>query len=157
MQALYKQENLKEIQGQIKRRSWILAMVAAALAGGIIYSFIPRIEWLSVALVIVLGMVLIFCIEMLIRPLFAYKRLLQAALGGRSHEDELVYSETEPDVSMVDGINCRTLIFLGEPDKHGTRDRRYYWDATLSVPEFETGARVRLKYTDKMIIGYELL
>ena len=62
----------------------------------------------------------------------------------------------ENDTSLVDGVPCRGLIFLGEPDKHGTRDQRYYWDLQLPLPDFRPGGRVTVKYTGRNIIGYQL-
>ena len=50
----------------------------------------------------------------------------------------------------------KSLIFLGEPDKHGIREQRYYWDNELPLPAFNSGDQITIKYTGKNIIGYEL-
>ena len=55
---------------------------------------------------------------------------------------------------MVDGVSCRGLIFLGEPDKHGIREQRYYWDNQLPLPAFRPGEAITLKYTGKNIIAW---
>ena len=56
---------------------------------------------------------------------------------------------------MVDGVSYRSLVFLGDPDKHGTRERMFYWDSELPLPDFRPGQAVTIRYTGKMIIAYE--
>ena len=72
----------------------------------------------------------------------------------KSLSDSLRDEEAEP--SLVDGVHCTGLILLGEPDKHGIREQRYYWDNELPLPAFNSGDQITIKYTGKNIIGYEL-
>jgi hypothetical protein len=155
MHDLYSEQDLALVSGQLKKRLTVLFAVCAVLLAGFIWSFIARIEPLSIALVMLIGVVLIFGLEMFCRPLHAYRKLVDTALHGRSHEALLTYDHLEEELSMVDGVSCRSLIFLGDPDKHGTRDQLFYWDQQKHVPAFEAGRPVRLRYTGKMIIGYE--
>ena len=78
---------------------------------------------------------------------------IEGVLGDRK-PDYLVVSHMEPDPCMVDGVSFRSLIFLGKPDKHGSREQLFYWDRQKEVPAFQSGEPVTLKYTGKMIIGY---
>jgi hypothetical protein len=71
------------------------------------------------------------------------------------HEIRLTYDHPESELSVVDGVSFRSLIFLGEPDKHGTRDQMYYWDLQKKLPAFETGKDYLLRYTGKTIIGWQ--
>ena len=52
---------------------------------------------------------------------------------------------------------CRSLVFLGTPDKHGVREQMLYWDSQIPLPDFRPGEDLLIQYTGKMIIGYESL
>ena len=54
----------------------------------------------------------------------------------------------------MDGVPCLSMVFLGDPDKHGTRDQMFYWDRELALPQFTKGQNVTLHYTGKNIIGF---
>ncbi len=154
MHDLYTRQDLDTLQAQLNRRLIVIGLIALILFGLAVWSMIARVEWLTVVLVFLTGSVLIFSLELFCRPLWAYRRLLRSALGGRTHESVLVYDHTEPDSSLVDGVVCLSLIFLGEADKHGSREQLFYWDRQKEVPAFQSGEPVTLKYTGKMIIGY---
>ena len=155
MKELYSDNDLQQLSSQLKKRYTVLGVILAVLLGLFIYSMIIRVEWLSIILLAVLCAVAVFVIELFCLPLHRYKKLIQSALTGRTHTETLVYDhEAEP--SLVDGVLCSGLIFLGEPDKHGIREQRYYWDKEIPLPSFTPGNQVTLKYTGKNIIGYEL-
>ena len=156
MKELYSENDLQSLSSQLKKRYTVLGVILAVLLGLFIYSLIIRVEWLSVVLLAILCAVAVFVIELFCLPLHRYKKLIQSALTGRTHTDTLVYDHEEAEPSLVDGVLCTGLIFLGEPDKHGIREQRYYWDKEIPLPSFTPGNQVTLKYTGKNIIGYEL-
>ena len=155
MHDLYSEKDLQQISGQLKKRYILLCCVLAVILAVFIVSLICRIEWLSVVAFILLFSVAVFVLEMFCLPLHRYKKLILSALTGRTHIETLEYQKTEDDTSVVDGVACRGLIFLGEPDKHGTREQRFYWDKELPLPAFTAGDLVTLKYTGRTVIGYE--
>ena len=61
----------------------------------------------------------------------------------------------EPDRSVVEGVACRSLIFLGDPDRHGSREMLLYWDQELPLPEMEAGRAYTVWYTGRNIIGIQ--
>ena len=156
MKDLYSEKDVEEISGQLKKRYTLLGIALAVLLAALIVSVIVRVEWLSIALFILLFATAVFVIEMFCLPLHRYKKLLVSALTGRTHTEVLEYQKTEDETSVVDGVRCCGLIFLGSPDKHGTREQRFYWDRELPLPAFKPGDQVNLKYTGRNIIGYEL-
>lgn len=156
MQELYSEKDLTQISSQLKKRYIVLGCVLAVILAGFVASMIVRIEWLSMVLFILLFAAAVFGIEMFCMPLHRYKKLIASALRGRTHTETLEYEKTEEDSSVVDGVPCRGLIFLGSPDKHGIREQRFYWDEQLPLPAFTPGSQVTLKYTGRNIIGYEL-
>ena len=156
MRDLYSEQDCTRLSAQLKKRYLILAAVLAVLAALFVVSMIIRVEWLSVVLLILFCSVAVFVIEMFCIPLHKYKKLVVSALTGRTHVETFEYESTEADLSVVDGVACHGLIFLGEPDKHGTRAQRFYWDKEIPLPAFNPGDQVTLKYTGRNIIGYQI-
>ena len=156
MQELYSEKDIEQISSQLKKRYILLGFILSVILAGFVVSLVIRVEWLSVVVFILFLAVAVFWIEMFCLPLHRYKKLIVSALHGRTHTETLEYEKTEDDTSVVDGVSCRGLIFLGAPDKHGTREQRFYWDREIPLPAFQSGSQVTLKYTGKNIIGYEL-
>ena len=75
--------------------------------------------------------------------------------GLTSNQMRFLSENLEEETSVVDGVACRVLIFLGKPDKHGTKEQQFYWDRELPLPAFNPGDEVTLKYTGRNIIGYQ--
>ena len=156
MTDLYSEKGLDQISSRLKKRYILLGCVLAVILAGFAASMFVRVEWLSMVLFILFFTVAVFAIEMFCLPLHRYKKLIASALHGRTHTETFEYKEAEADTSVVDGVPCLGLIFLGSPDKHGAREQRFYWDKELPLPAFTPGESVTLKYTGRNIIGYEL-
>ena len=153
MKELYSAEMLESLDGKLKKR-WILTgVVSALLLAAFVWSVVIRVEWLSVLLLALLGVFLIFFIEMFCRPLLNYRKLVVSALSGRSHDREMEYVRTEPDVSSVDGVSCLSLIFLGDADKHGSREQLLYWDEEIPLPALQEGQSYTVRFTGRNIIA----
>ena len=156
MQDLYSEKDCQQIAAQLKKRYLLLGCALAVILALIIVSVIIRVEWLTIVLVFLFFALAVFVIELFCLPLHRYKKLIVSALTGRNHTEPMEFKETEADLSVVDGVPCRGLIFLGAPDKHGTREQRFYWDNELPLPSFTAGDQVALKYTGTNIIGYRI-
>ena len=116
---------------------------------------IARIQGLAIASACLAGCFAIFFADLFCAPLVHYRRLVRSALNGRNHEKAMEYVRTEPDRSVVDGVACSSMIFLGDPDKHGSREMLLYWDRELPVPDLEPGTVYTVKYTGRNIIGIQ--
>ena len=156
MTDLYSPNDLQSISSQLKKRYIILGIILAVILAVFVYSMIIRLEWLSIVSFALIFAVAAFVIDLFCKPLHRYKKLISSALSGRSHTETLEYSEAESESSFVDGVACRGLIFLGQADKHGAREQRYYWDLEIPLPDFKAGDLVTVQYTGRNIIGYEL-
>ena len=162
MQLLYTEQNLSEIRSQRKRRFFALAAVLAAILAVILFLLISenhrdhRPEVPVTLLVILLLSTVIFFYDLLIHPISAYAKHVDASLHGRFHEVTVVFDHVNQEQSLVDGVNYRDLIFLGEADKHGDRERMFYWDSELPLPSFFRGQEVTLRYFDRFITGYRV-
>ena len=154
MQELYSEKDIEQISSQLKKRYILLGFILSVILAGFVVSLVIRVEWLSVVVFILFLAVAVFWIEMFCLPLHRYKKLIVSALHGRTHTETLEYEKAEDDTSVVDGVLCRGLLFLGSPDKHGTREQRFYWDEQIPLPAFSAGDQVTLRYTGRTIIGY---
>ena len=155
MNELYSEKDVAAVSGQLKKRYAVIGAVLALLLAFIVVSAVLRVEWLTMAAVFLFGAFAIFSIDLFCLPLHRYRKLLTAALTGRNHTGVFEFSGAEADSSMVDGVSCRGLIFLGDPDRHGSREQRFYWDEERPLPGFQAGEQITLKYTGKNIIGWE--
>ena len=155
---LYTEGMLQGLTKQLNRRWLVLGSVAAVLLGVFIWSLVirydydDRLQWISVAAIVILGFFAVFWIDNMCGPLLRYRRVVRDALTGRRHTVTMPFVRTEDDLSVAEGIPCHGLIFLGEPDKHGTRDQLLYWDAEIPMPDLETGKEYTVGYCGKMIV-----
>ena len=156
MQELYSEKDYVQISSQLKKRYLLLGCGLAVFLALFVWSMIVRMKWLSMVSIALFFILAVFVIELFCLPLHRYKKLIVSALTGRNHTETMEFKETEADLSVVDGVPCRGLIFLGAPDKHGTREQRFYWDNELPLPSFTAGDQVTLKYTGRNIIGYRI-
>ncbi len=150
---LYSPEILSGIGRQLKKRWIILAVVVVPLLIIFIFSMIQRIKWLSMASVVLAGVFAIFWIELFCVPKIRYRALVRTALSGRHHVQTMEFSRVDPDPCLVDGVSCYSLIFLGEPDRHGSRERLFYLDRSLPLPELVPGRNYDVRYSGRTIIG----
>ncbi len=161
MRDLYTEQDLASVRGQLKRRLLVLSLISAVFLTAIVLLLLSdnhktnRPEALVTVLTVLLGFTAVFFWDLLCRPLRCYARHLNDALHGRSHEVEAEFCRSGGETSTVDGIVCSSLIFLGEADKHGDRERLFYWDAQLRAPSFTPGSLFRLRYYDRFIVGWE--
>ncbi len=153
MKELYSAEMLASLNGKLKKRWILVGIISALLLAGFVWSVAIRVEWLSIALLALLGIFLIFFIEMFCRPLLDYRKLVVTALSGRSHDRVMEYVRTEPDTSSVDGVSCISLIFLGDADKHGSREQLLYWDEEIPLPALQEGQSYTVRFTGRNIIA----
>ena len=155
MTELYSEKDIIQINQQLKKRYTVIFIIFALFLALVIWSFVVRIQWLSMVAVFLAGVTFIFGIDVFCLPLHRYRKLITSALTGRTHTGAFEFKEAESDISMIDGISCKSLIFLGEPDKHGSREQRFYWDAERPLPDLKPGDPVSLKYTGRNIIGWQ--
>ena len=155
MQQLYSDASLQTVNQKLKRRYILLGAVLAVLLTVFIWAMITRVEWAAMVSACLAGVFSIFFVELFCLPHVRYRRLIRSALSGRRHTRDLVFDHSETDVSTVDGIPCRSLIFLGDPDKHGSREMLLYWDNEFPLPALVPQTVYTVDYTGKNIIGLQ--
>ena len=155
MPALYTESALEPVEKKLRARLAVLFAAAAVLLAVFIWALVNRVEWAAMVSACVLGCFAVFWLDLLCKPLTQYRRMVRNALTGRRHDRTMEFARVEPDLSSVDGVSCRSLIFLGEPDKHGSRDMLLYWDREIPLPELEPGRFYTVGYTGRMIIALD--
>ena len=150
---LYTDNHLSAINGKLHKRWLLLAIIAAPMIALLIWSLTTRTQWLSSLSLILLGFFAIFWIDLFCLPQIRHRRLIVNALTARNHTETKEFARMEPDSVMTEGVPCRALIFLGEPDKHGSREQLFYLDQSLPLPSLTPGQTYTIKYSGKIIIG----
>ena len=160
---LYTAGDLESARSQLKKRLAVLLLLSAVFLAAFIYTLMidnhreNRPEALSTVVLLLWGFAMIFGWDLFCRPVRCYIKHLQSALHGRVHEVSVIFDRAGEDLSVVDGVQYRDLVFLGEADKHGDRDRLFYWDAELENPPFRKGDQVLVRYYDRFMTGYQVL
>ena len=155
MPALYSEHTCDPINRQLKNRLTLLIVLEVILLGVFVWAMISRIQWLAITAALLAGCFGIFFIDLFCMPLFRYRRMVRNAMSGRQREKEMEFARLEPDVSVVDGVPCRSLIFLGDPDKHGSREMRLYWDQQIPMEEMVPGDVYAVVYSGMMITALD--
>lgn len=148
---MYTQEDLTSIRLQ-QRNCWLKLMIPGViLLAGIIVSLIVRIEWLTTVLSCILGCMILFTVEMIIKPLYCYEKHLDGCLNGRRHELEGTFIGMEEEVSLVDGVRYRGLT-VHDDNPETNYERLFYFDLEKPFPDVKEGDKVHVVYH-----GHELV
>ena len=147
---MYTEYDLTLVRAQQKRRWWVVGALGAAITACIVYSVVIRLEVLTTALTIMLGVVLIFGFEMFIRPLRCYAVHINNVLHGRTRQLDGVFRQVSEDISLVDGVRYHAIT-VAEEEGDEPCDRLFYFDAEKSFPALSDGDRVHVVYHDREV------
>ena len=140
---------------RIKKRSILLGTPAALVLIAIIWSFIVRIKFLTMALTIVVGVYSIFCYGLLLFPLIAYSRHMDQILHGRTHTLTGFFKEMEDAVVVREGVEFHPMIMSVGNLENEDDDRLYYYDANLEKPDWQVGEKLTITAHDKSVGNWE--
>lgn len=150
---MYREEDLKLIREQIRRRVLYTVIASVVLLAAIVYSFIIRIEPLTVALSLVLGFMLVFVYDLLIRPLRCYAVHVEHALHGRTRQMEGTYLRRDEEVSLVDGVKYNAIhVQEAANNPKDTHERLFYFDVQKPFPDLHEGDPIRVVYYDREVV-----
>ena len=155
---MYREEDLTQVNTQIKRRWLLVAIVSVLLLAAIIASFIIRIEPLTVALSIVLGSFILFMYDMMIKPLKCYATHLRNALHGRKREMTGAFISRDEDISLVEGVKYRAIhVSEKVEDDDVLQVRLFYFDILMPFPEVKEGDPVHVVFHDREVVALDVL
>lgn len=152
---MYTKQDFDDLTAQLKKRRLILSLPCILLLGLIVYSLIIRLMWLTIALSILLGILLIFGITMFISPVSVYRRHVDHALYGRVRKTEGCLKEMEETPVWRDGLMLLPLIININDMKNEEDDRLFYYDGRRPLPGWDVGQRLLLTSYDKLITDWE--
>lgn len=169
MNIIYSEAEITELSARIKRRGILTCVLASPFLAAFIYFFVMHLQItikepgpipddtlkiLAIASCILFAFVLIFGFSFFVNPLKAYRKHIRNSLHGRSHDMTYTFKCTEPEESLIDHVNFRSVVFDGEPDRHGVTAHMFYWDALKEIPDFSEGETVTIRYYDRFIFGW---
>ncbi len=146
--TIYTEADYNAIRQQMKKRWTILMIPIAVLMAVLVYSLIIRVEWLSSAATIVIGVILIAGYDFAIKPLRCYARHLDNALRGRTRECDLPFVSLSENVDVVDGVRFRQLLCADVDAKGRPYDRLFYFDAEKEFPAAKPGDMMHIVHHD---------
>lgn len=151
---MYTENDLNAIASQLRRRLYVMSVPAVLLLAGLVVSLLPsvRLQWLTIALTIALGLLCIMGGGLFIAPLSAYRRHINNALHGRTHQVEVLFKSLKQDPCLKEGVTFYPMM-VSEGDLQNEKDDRlFYFDAEKPLPQFEPGDKLLLTYHDKFIV-----
>lgn len=142
--SIFSSADQAAIRAQLKRRLMLVLLPVAVLLGCAIYFATQRNEIVTDVLTILALSVLIFCYDLLVKPLRCYQRHLDNVVSGRRRAVELPFLAISSDISLVDGVNYRSLTCSDFDAKGRPYDRLFYFDAEKPFPDFKAGETIRV-------------
>ena len=146
MSTIYTENDLNAIKQQKHRRWTALLIPCVILLAVMIYSFVIRLEWLTSAATIIIGVLLIAGYDFAIKPIVCYKRHLDHCLHGRTAECELPFIRLSENIDVVDGVSCRQLLCADEDGKGRPYERLFYFDADKAFPNVKEGDLIHINH-----------
>ena len=146
MPAIYTEADYTAIAQQFKKRWLLLAAPCTVLLAVMIYSLCVRLEWLTVAATIIIGVLLITGYDFFIKPILCYKRHLDHSLHGRTAECELPFIRLGENIDVVDGVSYRQLLCADTDGKNRPYERLFYFDAAKEFPHVKEGDMLHISH-----------
>lgn len=152
---MYTEQDYQANRKQLKTRLITLGIPAVILLAVLVWSFLVRIKWLTIISTIVLGVCGLFCYSMLLFPIIAYGRHIHELLHGRTHSLTGAFKEISPERVLRDGVEFLPVIVnVGRMDDPED-DRLLYYDANLTLPQWQPGEKLTFLVHDKSIGRWE--
>ena len=153
---VYRQEDYADISAQLKKRWIAVAVPAALLLVCVGVSFGLRWPQTVTALLTIAAIFLfIFCFAMFISPVIAYRRHIDHALHGKTHDTEGVFVEMEPDAVVREGLRLYPMTLNVGAGIRDDGDRLFYYDANLPRPDWQKGEGLTLTSYDNRVVAWE--
>lgn len=151
MNNVYNEQDLKDIKQQFRQRLIKCLIPAVLLLAGIVVSFVFRIEFLTIALSLVLGAFAIFVWSMALSPVRAYQKHLENVLHGITRELTGAFKEMDEEAVIRDGVRFYPMLLnVGDMNKE-MDDRLFYYDAALPRPDWQKGEMLTIVSHDKNV------
>lgn len=145
---LYHEADYTAIVAQQRKRWMILGIPCVIAALVLVVSLVIRLEWLTSAMTILIGVLLIGGYDLTIKPLHCYERHLNNCLHGRTHECELAFIRLSENIDEVDGVRFRQMLVADTDAKGRPYERLFYFDAEKTFPDVQEGDMLHIVHHD---------
>ena len=152
---MYTEQDLTDIQAQIRKRLLLLSIPTALLLAGIVVSLVFRVQAMTIVLTVVLGCMWIFCYGLLLAPLRAYGRHLDDVLHGITRTTTGAFKEMEEQIVDRDGVKYYPMMLNVGSMEDEADDRLFYYDANLPKPDWKLGETLTVTAHDKALGAWE--
>lgn len=152
---MYTQEDINAVQAQYKKRLLYWLMPAILILILVIFSFVYRVQWLTITLFALMCAYLLFTWSLLILPVRSYRIFLQNAVHGRNRQDKLRFDSIAKDTVTREGARFYPVTLRADTLKEEMDERSFYWDANLPLPPWQKGDMLDLRSHEKMITGWQ--
>jgi len=149
--SIYSSADHQAISRQISKRWLWIGIPCALLAAALVVSLIIRLQWLTVASTVAIGVILIAAYDLTVRPLVCYRRHLNNVLYGRVRETTLPFVALSEDVNLVDGVSFRAMTCSDIDGKGRPYDRLFYFDALKPFPDVKEGDMLHVVHHDLVV------
>ncbi len=153
---IYSDADLTAIIQQQKKRWFILLLPCAALSIVLIASLFVRLQWLTIASTILIGVLLIAGYDLFIKPLHCYEIHLNDCLHGHARECKLPFIRLSENIDLVDGVQYRQLICADIDGKGRPYERLFYFDALKPFPDVQEGEMLHIVHHDLSVADIQL-
>lgn len=152
---MYQEQDCQELDRQIRSARLRYYIPAGILAAGGVVAFVLRYKWLTIALLILAGVILIFTADVLIAPLKAYRRHIRGALGSDQKEYTGVLKHLGDKAVEREGVMYYPFCLnVGDIDNEED-DRLLYFDANLDRPDWQLGDRLHVRSCARFVSFWE--
>nr|MBR4279705.1 hypothetical protein [Clostridia bacterium] len=151
MSTIYTEADYSAIVKQQHKRWLILAVPCVILTITLIVSLIIRLEWLTAASTIFIGVLLIAGYDLFIKPLHCYERHLKNCIHGRTRECDLPFIRLSENIDVVDGVRYHQLLCADTDGKGRPYERLFYFDAEKTFPDVNEGDMLHIVHHDLVV------
>lgn len=152
---MYTEQDYADICAQRKKRIILCTIPLVLLFAVLIYSLIIRLEALTVAATILMGLIWLFVHGLFIKPVSAYRRHMDQVMHGRVHTLTAAFKEMDDLPVLREGVRYFGMLMnVGRMDNEED-DRLFYYDANLPRPDWKQGEMITITYHDKALGKWE--
>lgn len=152
---MYQQKDYQDVCAQRKARLLSVCGGAGALLALTLIAFFAR--WPQAVTTVLCGLAFcafIFGWSMLVAPLNAYRKHIDHALRGHTHDTQGVFAEIEDAPVVRDGVSFWPMTVNVGAGLRDDGNRLFYYDANLPRPDFRAGETLLLTSYDNRVTAW---
>lgn len=154
---MYDETDLNRAEEVVRKTRLLMLIPALLLLGGVVWSFIVRIKWLTILLSILAGCWIIFIRQIFLLPRRGYRQHIDRALHDAKKEAEGRYLRMETTPVERDNVMYYAFYLNVGEKQDPADDRLFYYDAFKPLPCWQSGDRLHVISYDKFVSSYKVI